>query len=546
MNPWALIGLLCAAAPAVEVALRSPVPGATAAMPCRFGVVLPPGWAAETRDIRAAEGDAGRPIAVDWTPVARWPGGTLRWVRGRASLEFRSGQARRLLLRPEPGGVARDGTSGGRLVLRTDDRFHEIREEEGSRPAARSLRACLGGGPLLWELRGGGLTWFAAGAGPELAWRREDGGRIAGTLEDVRPEGASSGCSIGLTARGAAGNGGLFRTRAEVWSGSFLLELEAAIESWPLEATAVGWEFGWPAPLTELAFRSARTRRISRRKCGQMRLVVAEGGAAELSADGRALGGDGPEATTLGLGFGSAWVVLDLGDAAVRGGVEVRAERGGVSVVLRQNVESFKADRRLTLRVVFGFANGPPPAALWNAVRAAGGYGGGVAVLRADAVDRWGGLGTWRAAAASAAAEDAIRESVALAVAEMGRPESMGADDFGDYRLPTLGWANAEYDAIRVLAQCHFRTQDPELLAWTRRAVRHHLDVDLDFKHTGLPRVHGTDHDGGHELGHTWIRGLLAHALLRGDAAALEAARGIARGIVSWVEGTRGALRLER
>lgn len=270
-------------------------------------------------------------------------------------------------------------------------------------------------------------------------------------------------------------------------------------------------------------------------------------GDCRLEVDGKAVFEEAASCLPLALETGPGWITMDVEDAGCRGAFQIRVVDGKALMVLRDNMAGWTPQRKNRFRVVFAWTPGPPGAGIWNGVRALTAYGGGLLRKPRKALTSWGGLGPLpRHPPASGLEGEAFQRTVDLFLREMDRPEYRTPDDHGDYRVEHLGWANGEFDVILALVRTYLWTGEKEALRWARRAVRHHLDVDLDWKNTGLPRVHGPDHDGGIEMGHTWLRGLLAFGLLTGDGEAVEAARGIALGIASFLDGSRNGFKLER
>ncbi|MGQ9590369.1 MAG: SUMF1/EgtB/PvdO family nonheme iron enzyme, partial [Planctomycetota bacterium] len=113
-----------------------------------------------------------------------------------------------------------------------------------------------------------------------------------------------------------------------------------------------------------------------------------------------------------------------------------------------------------------------------------------------------------------------------------------GLRHFGDAYMggPYKGknaYANLEYDVPFNFLLEFLRTADPWYLEAAEPMVRHQADIDTNHA-TGQPWKHSPEHTTTEaELGHVFVRGLLLHRLLTGDARSLE----VAREIGDWIAG---------
>jgi formylglycine-generating enzyme required for sulfatase activity len=118
------------------------------------------------------------------------------------------------------------------------------------------------------------------------------------------------------------------------------------------------------------------------------------------------------------------------------------------------------------------------------------------------------------------------------------RTMPFGFRHFGDAYLggPYKGknaYANLEYDIHFNFLLESLRTADPWFLTQAEVMARHQADIDTDHA-TGQPWKHGPDHTTTEaELGHVFVRGLLLHYALTGEARSLECARAIGDWIAS-------------
>jgi PcRGLX-like N-terminal RIFT barrel domain/Beta-L-arabinofuranosidase, GH127 catalytic domain len=130
--------------------------------------------------------------------------------------------------------------------------------------------------------------------------------------------------------------------------------------------------------------------------------------------------------------------------------------------------------------------------------------------------------------------------------------------NWGDWQFPGYrddtrgcdGWGNLEYDLPETLALAWVSSGDPRYLAGLVPAARHYRDVDIihhapeGFPWVGLNHPHKALHFSFEapekvDLGHTWTAGLIDFYRLTGERRALEAARGIADGLVLMRAGAR-------
>ena len=535
--------------PHIALSLSSPIPGTVTGLPCRFGLPLPPGAAASVEDLGAV-GRLRRVPDVAWSPLVLWPDGSLRWVRGRTRLDFQPGKPAGFKVRIRknrqvPPGGPRANRRG--LAVHSDEDFHQVVLPCPGRHPGLTFLFKRRGGTHPHAVAMGGVDWMSSGSGFRLVWLEEEGKEMEGRILHTEVGWNSPG-RVQMVSEGMAGPGVRFVLTSTLWAGAPRIALDVQVEGWPAGCRTCTLAFPVPRGPSALVFHRPRQGARCRKKAGsRIVLDLKPTKDCRLEVDGEPVYEAAASCLPLALGTGGGWITVDVEDAGRRGAFQMRVVDDRARLILRDNVAGWTPQRKNRFRIVFAWTPGPPDAGVWNGIRALTDYGSGLVRIPRKALVSWGGIGPLpRHPPASGLEGEAFRRTLDLFLRELDRPEYRTPDDLGDYRVEHLGWANGEYDVILALVRAYLWTGEKEALQWARRAVRHHLDVDLDWKNTGLPRVHGPDHDGGIEIGHTWLRGLLAFGLLTGDPEALKAARGIARGIASFLDGSRNGFGRER
>jgi hypothetical protein len=540
-----VFGFLWCARVDAQIAWRveSPIPGPVDGLPVQFGLAFAPGRIQRISELRVLD-SRNVPVVVEWTPLVRWADQSVHWARGRMTMTVGRKQPLRLHLVEKKHAVRAPG-SRDLLQVHQDEKEIEVVNLVGR--TGWSLRAVFprheGNGLLGLAL--GDQACFSENQGPRLTWWDDAGAARFGSKKATRLGSCSRVCAT-LWTDGFVEEEATYRWRTRFWAGSPLIGLEAVVQGWPGDARSGGITFQLSGPLREIAYRSGRTRRIRRQKARRLEAVFSPQGSARWDVDGRPWTREEPPDLPVAFGFGRRWLIAAPVDPARRGGLRLRVADRSVEIVFRRDMDDWSMDRRNRFQLVLAGMDGPPRVATWNAVVALANHGGGL-MVPACGLFQQGGLGPIPSGQPGEdPAGTVFGRTLELFLRELDRVEYRTPDDLGDYQVPGIGWANGEYDVILALMRAFWWTRDPRIWCWTRRVVRHQLDVDLDWQHTGLPRMHGPRHDGGVELGHTWVRGLLAYALASGDEEAVEAARGVVQGIVSYLRGTRGGLRKER
>jgi len=539
----ALSVLMCGD-PHIALVLSNPMPGPAQGLPCTFGIPLPPGEAHSVKDLEVTRGYRPYP-GVEWMPLARWRDGSLRWVQGRTCLDRIRGRSLGLLVRVRAATRPWSGREFKGISVQSEEEFHQVALSAGPGPGL-SLLFKRRGGSHPQAASFGKTIWIQPGEGFRLIWLDEEGMEEEGRLLTTEPAILSPGC-VQMVSEGQVGDSARFRLKSTFWAGSDLFDLEAVIEGWPPRCHA----FAVSLPVAEdglarIRFLSRDRGRIKMRKGKRIKLEVSTDRTSILEVDGKTVfEGDFP-CLPLSLGGRKLWITLGIEDAGLQGRLRIQSKDGRI-MILRNGLEEWPSGWRVRFRAAVACTPKPPRSGVVNAVLSMSGFGGGVLKRKSGALEKWGGLGPLPRSSIGEGAIDAVfRRTLALFLQELNRPEYRTSADLGDYRVEHLGWANGEFDVILALVRSYLWTRDAEVLRWARRSVHHHLDVDLDWRNTGLPWVHGPHHNGGVELGHTWLKGLLYYGLLNGDEEAVTAARGIAMGITSFLEGSKGGLRLER
>jgi len=132
-----------------------------------------------------------------------------------------------------------------------------------------------------------------------------------------------------------------------------------------------------------------------------------------------------------------------------------------------------------------------------------------------------------------AAYERFVSEGFDAYLAGLAELRAYGMIDYGDYTYRHKPkWGNLEYDLAHAAFLQFARTARAKYFDVGVDAARHFMDIDIcHYSHrgshdsTGAPRIHSEYHvTGGSELGHTWIEGVWDYYFLTADPWAREVA----------------------
>jgi hypothetical protein len=528
--------------------------------PVSVSIPFPRGMLHDPAMIRLTDA-AGRSLPLQTRTLARWPGGTLRWVRldtrmnveaGKAAaLEVHVGSAGREAQRARP----RVGGAAVRVVERHDAfdvnagalRFRVPRRRFAIFEKVEVGRASLREGMKSLVVEGGRVL----AARPPREVRLVEKGPLRAALE----------------MRGDYGNGLDYLIRLEVYAGKpFVRVWHTLINRRPpahvdLTRIAVEWPLV-PGPAADYRFGvEAEETRSGRLPDGGLRFYQSDNEHYQVAGaeeTGKADGWWEVDTRALAVGLGVRWfwqeypqavdlrsdrLVYDMwaGASPVKLGTGAakthefvvwftprgRALGGSGSEFLRMPIASVDPTWIEQTRAL--------PTAIAPSVTEGGFVGrvldGFEEYVRRNATERWDDSGEIRCDAEAA-----------------GRPRvgAYGMWNWGDWNFPgfrdsTKGcdaWGNLEYDTTQVLALLFAATGRPEVYDAMVAAARHFIDVDtihfsgehpewVGMNHPKNP-VHFSFELGGVDLGHTWTEGLVSAYYLTGEARFLAAARGVA------------------